>query len=495
MTDRGLPPGWAHARLADLGVWAGGGTPSKAEPAFWSAGTVPWLSPKDMSGRTLTVTQDKVSAIVLERTNIKLVPGPSVAVVVRSGILERKVPVALVPFDTTLNQDMKALVPGAGVSASWLRYALLAGESRIMRDCRKAGTTVASIETSRLFALEFAIPPSNEQTRIAQELDAQFSLLDGAERSIDESLSRFAALEASLRRAAVRGEMCASPESGLSRDDVLAIRAEEAAGSPSVAPVDSPTWCPSNWSVMSLSDLSWDLDYGTSTRCDYDGAGLPVLRIPNVVDGCIDRTSLKRAVDSAVDLTSAVLEAGDLLVVRTNGSKDLIGRTAPVLPQPVQTAFASYLIRCRLLTAVVEPAWVALVLSSPHWRQLLERRAASSAGQYNLSISKLSDIPIPLPPLAQQQAILTAFSECLGGVRGQRAALLGQRRTLEALGRSLLNAAAVGELLPQDPADEPAEILLKAIEQAGFATAARRKGRTVRKTRADRAPKSEETTT
>jgi type I restriction enzyme S subunit len=159
-------------------------------------------------------------------------------------------------------------------------------------------------------------------------------------------------------------------------------------------------------------------------------------------------------------------------------------------------AFASYLIRFRLLTQVVEPGWVVLVLSSPHWRQVLEGRAATTAGQYNLSIAKLSDVPIPLPPVEDQRAILSALRESESPLKKSDADIRAQQRLVAALRRALLQAAFGGHLVEQCGEEEPADLLLKSIVDARQAqrNAQRAANRTIRRARPNRAATSEETT-
>jgi type I restriction enzyme S subunit len=169
---------WEISRLADLGRWYGGGTPSKSNADFWTDGDLPWLSPKDMKGTLLSDTEDHITRVAVSQSSVRLVPPESIAVVVRSGILERCLPIALVPFETTLNQDMKAVVPREGVLAKWILYALQANEQEILVSCRKSGTTVASIEWSRFAEFEVPLVPLDRQIRIVAYLDGQFSRLD-----------------------------------------------------------------------------------------------------------------------------------------------------------------------------------------------------------------------------------------------------------------------------------------------------------------------------
>jgi type I restriction enzyme S subunit len=163
---------------------------------------------------------------------------------------------------------------------------------------------------------------------------------------------------------------------------------------------------PAGWDIASLGELSYAWSYGTSTKCDYGARGIPVVRIPNVAGGRIDTaTDIKFAVDASLDLSDLFLTPGDLLFVRTNGSTDLIGRVG-VVDEPVNAAFASYLIRFRLVPQGVLPDWVNIVVSSPLWRHHIISLAASSAGQFNLNSRALAAIPIPVPPGDEQRVII-----------------------------------------------------------------------------------------
>ncbi|MHB1538080.1 MAG: restriction endonuclease subunit S domain-containing protein [Solirubrobacteraceae bacterium] len=79
-----------------------------------------------------------------------------------------------------------------------------------------------------------------------------------------------------------------------------------------------------------LGDVVTDLRYGTSIKCSYGGSGPPVVRIPNVQNCTLGLSDLKFAIDANTDLSSYAVAQGDLLFVRTNGSRDLIGRVAVV---------------------------------------------------------------------------------------------------------------------------------------------------------------------
>src|SRR5438094_8511806 len=101
---------WPSVPVGRIVPFVGGGTPSKEREQFWH-GTIPWVSPKDMARRELHDTADHVTAKAVEQSATQVVPANSVLIVVRSGILLRRFPVAVARMAVALNQDMKALLP------------------------------------------------------------------------------------------------------------------------------------------------------------------------------------------------------------------------------------------------------------------------------------------------------------------------------------------------------------------------------------------------
>jgi type I restriction enzyme, S subunit len=127
---------WTQLSFRDLGIWVGGGTPPKKNPEYWD-GDVPWVSSKDMVAPILSDTTDHISKKALEVSAAKRFAANSIAFVVRSGILEHTLPIALVPFDAAANQDMRVLTPRPDICPQWLLLALLARQDQLRRDCQR----------------------------------------------------------------------------------------------------------------------------------------------------------------------------------------------------------------------------------------------------------------------------------------------------------------------------------------------------------------------
>lgn len=176
--------------LGEIGQWYGGGTPSKNQSEFWENGTIPWISPKDMGPSIIEKSQDYISEAAVRGSSTKLVPPNSIAIVVRSSILDKFLPSALVPIPATLNQDMKSVVPNEGITPRYIAHVVTSRGNDILKAARKSGGSVASIDSKKLFNFQIPVPEPNEQARIVSILDK----FDALTHSITEGLPREIAL-------------------------------------------------------------------------------------------------------------------------------------------------------------------------------------------------------------------------------------------------------------------------------------------------------------
>ena len=164
-----VPPHWKIKKLKHLVRFLGGGTPSKAVDSYWS-GPIPWVSPKDMRSDAIADSQDHISERALRESAVHLVPTGAVLIVVRSGILRRRIPVALNVGQVTLNQDMKALVPRAELTGPYLKYLIEGYQQSLLRAWSKVGATVESLEHTYLANSLIPVPPIAEQYAICDRL-------------------------------------------------------------------------------------------------------------------------------------------------------------------------------------------------------------------------------------------------------------------------------------------------------------------------------------
>ena len=207
MRSCGVSDNWRTVPLKELGTWTGGGTPSKAKPAYWENGTIPWVSPKDMKIDRITRTEDYITEAAVRESATNLVPAGSILMVTRSGILRHTFPVAVADVPVALNQDLKALLPKPGIIPKYILLALKAFSQNILHVCSKQGTTVNSIETDKLLRFEIPLAPLQQQEYIVAEIEKQFSRLDEAVASLKRIQANLKRYKAAVLKAAVEGKL------------------------------------------------------------------------------------------------------------------------------------------------------------------------------------------------------------------------------------------------------------------------------------------------
>ncbi|GBQ08539.1 restriction endonuclease subunit S [Saccharibacter floricola] len=182
-----LPEGWKLSNLGLIGKWAGGKTPSKANDSFWSNGTIPWVSPKDMITGKIFSTEDYITQVAIQENKNRLYPSGSIVVVTRSGILRKKLPVAIVEVPFTVNQDIKVLPDNKNIISEYIYNYIMCFEKIILKSCQKEGTTVESIDTDSFLSFPISLPPLPEQKKIAAILSTWDRAIEGTEKLLANS--------------------------------------------------------------------------------------------------------------------------------------------------------------------------------------------------------------------------------------------------------------------------------------------------------------------
>lgn len=318
-------------------------------------------------------------------------------------------------------------------------------------------TAVPGLSRDDYNAVQVTVAPPRAQERIVAEIEKQFSRIDEVVSNLKRVKANLNRYKAAVLKAAVEGRLVPT-EASLARvegrsyvtgdvlvERILEMRKRHLSGRrkykepASVDPEGLPD-LPEGWAWASLDALAWDSGYGTSAKCSRDAEGVPVLRIPNVQDGSIDLTDLKFAPRNLACPPGELVDQGDMLVIRTNGSKTLIGRAAFVSEKPSRAlAFASYLIRFRLCGGDRTTRWVRTVWAESRSRRWIEERAATSAGQHNVSQRVLATAAIPVPPPEEQVRISTEVDRRLSLISEVAATVLKCEARIRGLRDSALS--------------------------------------------------------
>lgn len=164
--------------------------------------------------------------------------------------------------------------------------------------------------------------------------------------------------------------------------------------------------------VLGCDESTWEqlgslveTRYGTSVSADATAdTGVPVLRIPNVMGGEVDVDDMKYVELTQAELGRLSLTTSDVLIVRSNGNPEYVGRSAPITEDACQSVivYASYLIRLRTDPVRLLPEYLSAFLNSAYGRAAMRNAIRTTAGQSNLSGENLAKVRLPVPDLAEQ---------------------------------------------------------------------------------------------
>lgn len=351
----------------------------------------------------------------------------------------------------------------------------------------------ASISSKTLAkTIPFLLPSTAEQTRIVEKLEELLSDLDAGVAELKAARKKLARYRQSLLKAAVEGALTAEwrtqntpSETGAQLlERILQERrarweARQLAKFQAQGKTPSKEWqkkypepvrpdtrdlpeLPQGWVWASVDQLSPD-DLANGRSVPTAEVGAKVLRLTAVRDGKIDLTASKCGDWTDDEARPFWVANGDLLIVRGNGSLALVGRAGLASAVQESVAYPDTLIRLRVLNDVINPAWIGLTWDSAFVRKHLEQRARTSAGIYKISQPDIISAAIPTPPFAEQTAILAEIDEARLELALIEHSISQLQRKSAAQRQNILRAAFAGQLVPQDPNDEPANVLLERI--------------------------------
>jgi type I restriction enzyme, S subunit len=362
------------------------------------------------------------------------------ALVGRGGIVAESA--EAVAFPDTL---IRVRVRSDAVHLPYLRYVW---DSFGVRDqIESAARTTAGIykiNQQDLNAVEIPVPPLAEQRRIVAAIEEHLSDLDAAVAALER-------VRANVRRY---------------RLSVL----ESASGNTAESKL------PAGWKWSTLGELTaiqGGIQKQPKRRPQRNH--YPFLRVANVHRGRLVLDDIHRIELFGNELERLRLEAGDLLIVEGNGSPGEIGRMAVWDGSIENCVHQNHIIRARPSGAVTSE-FLAAYWNSPSGMRRVQAAASSTSGLHTLSVAKVSRIPVPVPPVGEQCS-LVAEAERAGAVADRASRELGvQLARAQRLRQSVLKRAFEGNLVPPDPADEPASVLLDRIraERAAAPMRARR---------------------
>ncbi len=364
------------------------------------------------------------------------------------------------------------------------------------------------VKFDALAQFNIKLPPFPEQTRIVAKLEELLSDLDAGIAELKAAQNKLTQYRQSLLKAAVEGALTAEwraqhppTETGAQLlERILTERrarweARQLAKFREQGRTPPKDWqkkypepvqldlvglasLPEGWvwtSLDALGEIASGVAKGTQRAASIKVREVPYLRVANVQRGFLDLSEVKTILATESDIADLTLEPGDILF-NEGGDRDKLGRGWVWRNEVPNCIHQNHVFRMRPYLSETLPELIS------HHGNTFGKRWFQGAGKQttnlaSINLTMLRMFPVPLAPPAEQRQILLRLNiESEGIDRQSQAVALGLKQAA-AQRQNILRAAFAGQLVPQDPNDEPASALLARIRAERLAQPETRKSR------------------
>lgn len=313
------------------------------------------------------------------------------------------------------------------------------------------GALYPAIKADDIRKHEIPLPPLAEQKRIAQKLDALLAQVDTLKARIDAIPALLKRFRQSVLTSAATCELTSEWRATQGLDDPV----------------------PTKLGELIRTGPQNGLYKPSSTY----GSGTKIVRIDGFYSGELrDWHSLRSLQLDAREEQVWALNVGDILINRVN-SIEYLGKCALVRSLPGPTVFESNMMRIAVDERVIEPEFLMRALSAEIGRARLIANAKHAVNQASINQGDVKACSILVPTLSEQTEIVRSVEQLFAYADQLEAKVAAAQQRIDALTQSLLAKAFRGELVPQDPTDEPASVLLERIRTQRAATPKPKRGR------------------
>ena len=410
-----LPQGWVKSNLENLCELIGGGTPPRQNLEYFDGGIL-WLTPTEIPKNKIVKIYDsreKITALGLKKSSAKIIPKNSVLLTSRASIGY----VAIAGVELTTNQGFVSFVCDIILHNYFLGYWLFGNKNLL--ESEATGTTFKEISKSKLRELEFKLPPLSEQKRIVSKIEELFSKIDLAKQSLEHTKLQLELYRQSLFKSLFN----------------------------------------KTTNFVTLEECSKIGSGGTPSRQkpEYYGGGISWVKTTEVQNSYIQSTS-EKITDLGLKNSSAKIYPKNSVVVAMYGEGKTRGKCA-ILDIDASTNQACAVITCDVKKLLYQFCF--------YWfqSQYDQMRLKSSGGnQPNLNLGIIKHTQIPLPSIQEQEQIVSQIEQGFSLIENTSQIVNSTLQNLQTMKMSVLKQAFEGKLVPQDPNDEPAQILLEKIK-------------------------------
>lgn len=503
-----LPSTWCWVTIGEIADIVGGGTPSSKDETNFAIEGIPWLTPADLTGYLETYIERgarDLSEKGYRTSSAKLMPAGTV-------LFSSRAPIGycvIAVNEISTNQGFKNFILPAELVPEYVRYYLISAKD--YAESIASGTTFKELSGSRAATMLIPLPPLPEQRRIVAKLDALMARTRQAREALQHIPTLIEHYKQAILAAAFRGELTADwreeteyePASVLlerileerrARWEYEQLAAYEAKGrkppknwqakyqEPEIPDTSNLPDLPEGWVWASAEQICDFITKGTTPKAGEMTAStgeIPFLKVYNLthtgsLDFTVNPTFVSKETHEGFLARSKILPEDVLM----NIVGPPLGKVAIVPDTYPEWNMNQAIVRYRTLPSM-NNKYLSICLMSDSILSWATTQAKATAGQFNLTLAICRELPIPIPPINEQVRIVQLIQDAVQWLDIVLEEATSALQLLDHLDQATLAKAFRGELVPQDPNDEPASVLLERIRAARAAesNASKRKQR------------------
>jgi type I restriction enzyme S subunit len=455
-TSGGLPSEWARAHLEEVvDILDSRRVPVNAKERAQREGAIPYYGATGQVGTIDAYLFDEELVLLGEDGAPFLDASKQTAYVIRG--------------KSWVNNHAHVLRSLGGIPNAYVKHYLDIVDYRPF----VTGTTRLKLNQAAMRQIPIPLASPGEQKRIVAEIEKQFSRLDEAVANLKRVQANLKRYKAAVLKAAVEGKLTEEwrkqhPDVEPAGEVLKRVRARDGIVWEAV---EGPHALPAAWVWTDLDHLLKGVQSGKSFKCE-ERPPLPgekgIVKVSAVTWGTFNETESKTIADDSRWVPGCQIIEGDFLFSRAN-TIELVGACVLVGPVTRTLMLSDKILRFDFAHPVKE--WVLLVLRSMHGRKEIESLATGNQeSMRNIAQRNIRRIRVPFLPSEEQKAILAEVAANLSVADQAQRLVVSNLKRAERLRQSILQKAFSGQLVPQDPADEPASTLLERIRAERAAT-------------------------
>ncbi|ADL50876.1 restriction endonuclease subunit S [Clostridium cellulovorans] len=430
-----VPENWVWSNLKSIADLVTGNTPSKNNEEFYG-GKIPFIKPTDLNqGRILNSSTETLSNI--GATKARILPKGSTAVCCIGATIGK---VAYLNVEGATNQQINSIIPKK-IYNLYVYYYTLSSYFHDTLIENSSSTTLPIINKSRMGELLIPLPPLKEQQRIVNRIENLFEKLDKAKELIEEAREGFEKRKAAITSKAFRG--------------ILNYRKGE-----KVNPINEGFYkLPYNWKWTKLEDICEKITDGThNSPKSYEYGDYKYVTAKNIKEWGIDLSSITYVTkkEHIPIYKRCDVKYGDILYIKDGATTGIA--TINELTEEFSLLSSVALIR---VGKCIDNKYLYYILNSFEIKKrILE--SVKGVAITRLTLKKINDIIIPLPPLEEQKEIVKILDKLLEE-ESKIKELTQLEDQINLIKKSILAKAFRGQLGTNCEEDESALELLKKI--------------------------------